>query len=379
MSTPEDPHPTDRTPGSPEGDRSEESETPPERFGVSERRPDSGGEPPDTSSESGADVPTEAWPTRPPEDAPPHAWSARSPEDAPARTRPEWAPEDVPTEAWSAQSPEDVPTQAWSPQFSEGTPPPEPSAQSPEDVPTQAWSERAPEDVPTQAWSAGPSSDEPGREGSRPSQPPPQLGGPVGPAAGASPHHFSAEAPKPPDPGAREPGWPGSGPPTRGPAPGESRRGPDQPGGHRWGPGQPGTRPPGGAYGYPPPPGAAGGRPEWQGQQPWQGGEPGYGAPEPGPGGGFPSYPQQSYEPYGETEQRRSGAQVFSIIAFVCAVISLLFCPILFGPAGIVLGLVGHSKGESLGKWAAIAAGVGLVTGLALGILVYNADVVPTS
>jgi hypothetical protein len=65
---------------------------------------------------------------------------------------------------------------------------------------------------------------------------------------------------------------------------------------------------------------------------------------------------------------------VYSIIGFVCAVTAVLFCPILFGPAGIVLGIVGHNKGESLGKWAAIAAAVGMVIGFIVGFAVFGGD-----
>ncbi|MFG2185761.1 hypothetical protein ACGFNT_11955 [Nocardia iowensis] len=128
---------------------------------------------------------------------------------------------------------------------------------------------------------------------------------------------------------------------------------PQYPGGGQPGaPGSPPQYPQGGVYNYPPP----GGYGE-QGPTP-----PGYG-----------EYPQQSYQPY-STEPQRSGTQVFSIIGFVCAVISVLFCPILFGPAGIVLGIVGHNKGEPLGKWAAITSGVGMIIGFLVGFLIFNGD-----
>lgn len=86
---------------------------------------------------------------------------------------------------------------------------------------------------------------------------------------------------------------------------------------------------------------------------------------QPGPA---PSYQQ----PYGQPPQppQRSGAQVLSIIGFVCAAVALLFIPILFGLAGIVLGVVGHTRGEPLGKWAAIASGATMVLGMVIGVLV---------
>ncbi|SDK63017.1 hypothetical protein [Nonomuraea jiangxiensis] len=75
-----------------------------------------------------------------------------------------------------------------------------------------------------------------------------------------------------------------------------------------------------------------------------------------------PPYPPPS--PY-----RQPSAQVLSIIGFVCGAVALLFVPILFGLAGIILGIVGHTRGEPLGKWAAGTAGVCMVIGVLLGIL----------
>lgn len=76
--------------------------------------------------------------------------------------------------------------------------------------------------------------------------------------------------------------------------------------------------------------------------------------------------------PYPQPPQRQ-GAQVLSIIGFVCAAVAVLFIPILFGLAGIVLGIVGHTRGEPLGRWSAIAAGVCMVVGMVLGALASRA------
>ncbi|MFI9410714.1 hypothetical protein [Nocardia gamkensis] len=130
-----------------------------------------------------------------------------------------------------------------------------------------------------------------------------------------------------------------------------------------------GGQPPYPPYGHPadagqpyPPPG--------QPQYPAGGG---YDQPAAGPQYGYPSYPQEGYEPYA-APPRQPGSQVYSIVGFVCAVTAVLFCPILFGPAGIILGIVGHNKGESLGKWAAIAAAVGMVIGFIVGFAVFGGD-----
>lgn len=86
---------------------------------------------------------------------------------------------------------------------------------------------------------------------------------------------------------------------------------------------------------------------------------------------GQPGQQQPSYQPPYPQPQAQS-TPVLSIIGFVCAAIALLFIPILFGIIGIVLGIVGHTRGEALGKWAAIASAVTMVGGMILGIIVVN-------
>ncbi|WP_431964819.1 hypothetical protein [Nocardia sp. bgisy134] len=89
----------------------------------------------------------------------------------------------------------------------------------------------------------------------------------------------------------------------------------------------------------------------------------------------YPAAPQSGgYAPYGPYAPTQT--QTLSIISFVCLGLSLIgtalcFFPILLtGPAGIILGFVGHSKGESLGKWAAIANAVVLVLAILLVVFV---------
>jgi hypothetical protein len=60
----------------------------------------------------------------------------------------------------------------------------------------------------------------------------------------------------------------------------------------------------------------------------------------------------------------------FTIASFVLAAISLILAPIILGPIGVVLGFVGHSKGDRLGKWAGITSIVCTVAGLALAAVV---------
>lgn len=67
-------------------------------------------------------------------------------------------------------------------------------------------------------------------------------------------------------------------------------------------------------------------------------------------------------------------SNTLSIIGIVCGVLAVLFLPIVFGPAGLVLGFIGRSKGERLSTVAIIVAAAGMVLGFLLGYLVWNAN-----
>jgi hypothetical protein len=61
----------------------------------------------------------------------------------------------------------------------------------------------------------------------------------------------------------------------------------------------------------------------------------------------------------------------FSTAGIILGVISFLFFPIIFGPAGLILGAVGKSKGESKAVTAMVVSGIGLVAGMIIGALVF--------
>lgn len=234
------------------------------------------------------------------------------------------------------------------------------------EVPPQAWSARPEEQTPGQAWQPQ-SPEQPGysRTGGTPYPPPGAYGGRAEQAGDQS-------------------GWgrpPGEQQGWNADQPGQSGWTGDQAGQQDWNSGQQGWS--GGPSGQP---GWGSGRPGQQGWGSGPSGQPGWGSDQPGQtgwgGGGqpgeYPAYPQQQYQPYGVTQPpERSGPQVLSIIGFVCAAVSLLFCPLLFGIAGIALGVIGHIRGESLGKWAAIAAVVCLIIGIVLALALSGMDMVP--
>ena len=69
-----------------------------------------------------------------------------------------------------------------------------------------------------------------------------------------------------------------------------------------------------------------------------------------------------------------TGARVCTIIAFVFAAVAVLFVPVVFGLAALVLGLIGGFLGDRPLGWYAAAAGVaGGVIGVILGAIVLNA------
>ncbi|MBC7303391.1 MAG: hypothetical protein H5T78_20880 [Nocardia sp.] len=88
-------------------------------------------------------------------------------------------------------------------------------------------------------------------------------------------------------------------------------------------------------------------------------------------GNPVPGYPVPVRAPYGAAPYPpppgygyKDNTPLWSIFSFCCAGASvfggLAMCglPVLItAPTGIVLGLVGHAKGEEMGKWAAIVNG----------------------
>ena len=89
-----------------------------------------------------------------------------------------------------------------------------------------------------------------------------------------------------------------------------------------------------------------------------------------------PSYPQRptSSTSFLQNNYQQNSSQSGLVTgAYICAAISLLFIPILFGPIGVILGVIANSNGDERGSTAAIISGICTVVGMVIGILVFAA------
>ncbi|MHB0913891.1 MAG: hypothetical protein ACYC2Y_10695 [Armatimonadota bacterium] len=64
---------------------------------------------------------------------------------------------------------------------------------------------------------------------------------------------------------------------------------------------------------------------------------------------------------------RGGDTQIFVILGFIFAGLSIFCCPPIFGIAAIVMGIIAYTRGNPLGLWVIIAGVVGLVIGVAIG------------
>ncbi|MFP8884163.1 hypothetical protein [Streptomyces barkulensis] len=82
----------------------------------------------------------------------------------------------------------------------------------------------------------------------------------------------------------------------------------------------------------------------------------------------YPNYPNQPYQP----QPQPNPSNTLSIVGIVLGCVAFLFCPPLFGIAGIICGAIATSKGERLGKTALGVSIAGLVVGMILGFVVFQ-------
>jgi MFS family permease len=79
---------------------------------------------------------------------------------------------------------------------------------------------------------------------------------------------------------------------------------------------------------------------------------------------------QPAEQPQEPPPQPADTGQVFVILGFIFAAIGLLFCPILFGGAAIVMGILAKNKGNALGIWVIAAGIVSLILGIIIGAII---------
>ena len=66
----------------------------------------------------------------------------------------------------------------------------------------------------------------------------------------------------------------------------------------------------------------------------------------------------------------KSEWSAMSIVGMILGATGLIFCPIVFSSAGIVLGLVANSRGDDNGKLVAIVSTVTLIVGAMLSFII---------
>jgi hypothetical protein len=66
----------------------------------------------------------------------------------------------------------------------------------------------------------------------------------------------------------------------------------------------------------------------------------------------------------------KSSSNTFSILAIVLGGLALLVLPIVFGPAAIILGVIGITKKEKLAPIGLTVGILGMVVGMFIGALV---------
>lgn len=64
--------------------------------------------------------------------------------------------------------------------------------------------------------------------------------------------------------------------------------------------------------------------------------------------------------------------RTLTIVAFVLAAITVLFFPIILGPAAAICAGVAMSKGDPLAKWALFTAIACTIAGMAIGYAVFE-------
>ncbi len=96
--------------------------------------------------------------------------------------------------------------------------------------------------------------------------------------------------------------------------------------------------------------------------------EPGFSAPGVQPPGNWSQAPMQPGQ-WQAPGPMQSGGQTEFTLSIIFSIIGFLCCPIVFGTAGIILGVLAKQKGHPNGQIAWILGVVSLVGGIVLGVI----------
>ena len=60
------------------------------------------------------------------------------------------------------------------------------------------------------------------------------------------------------------------------------------------------------------------------------------------------------------------------VASYICAVVALIFCPLVLGIIGMVLGFYAKSQGDERGTLAGIVSLICMIIGMVIGMIVWN-------
>lgn len=81
---------------------------------------------------------------------------------------------------------------------------------------------------------------------------------------------------------------------------------------------------------------------------------------------------ESTHDPFEDPVASPRGASALTVAAFVLGVVALAQLPLVFGPAGMVCGLIAHVKGGRRGFAGAVFSGITTVVGMSLLFLFDN-------
>lgn len=83
--------------------------------------------------------------------------------------------------------------------------------------------------------------------------------------------------------------------------------------------------------------------------------------------------PSDEHDPFAPIDVPTRGGVVFVFLAFVAAAAAVWnILPLVTGPLGMILGLIGHLKQHRWGFAAAVVAAVATFVGVSLQLLIFN-------